>query len=124
MTSEFWILLETRSAWLFSTQRHIDDVGESHRLEPANMPDFRLHICHHQYTDVPWFSDTNWVVMDYLVSEGYPGAAEKFAQETNLALPSAPQEIRDRVHIRNDIHTGNIEKAIERINDVDPQVRV
>ncbi|TKA32664.1 hypothetical protein B0A54_15468 [Friedmanniomyces endolithicus] len=29
-------------------------------------------------------SDINWVIMDYLVSEGYPGAAEKFAQETNL----------------------------------------
>ena len=73
-------------------------------------------------TDRTWRSDINWVIMDYLVSEGYPGAAEKFAQETNICSPTDIDSIRDRVRIRNAIHSGQIEEAIAMINDVDPQV--
>lgn len=67
-------------------------------------------------------SDINWVIMDYLVSEGYPGAAEKFAQETNMGDSTDTDNIRDRVRIRNTIHSGQIEEAIDLINEVDPQV--
>ena len=67
-------------------------------------------------------SDINWVIMDYLVSEGYPGAAEKFAQETNLCQPADIQSISERVRIRNAIHAGRIDEAIALINEVDPEV--
>jgi hypothetical protein len=67
-------------------------------------------------------SETNWIVMDYLVSEGYPGAAEKFAEETNIDLPSAPQKIRERVLIRNALHAGRVEDAVCLINEIDHQV--
>lgn len=67
-------------------------------------------------------SDINWVIMDYLVSEGYPGAAEKFAQETNLCRPTDIEGIRERVRIRNAIHSGKIEEAIGMINEIDPEV--
>lgn len=60
--------------------------------------------------------------MDYLVSEGYPGAAEKFAQETNLCKPTDIDGIRDRVKIRTAIHAGKIDDAICLINDLDPEV--
>lgn len=60
--------------------------------------------------------------MDYLVSEGYPGAAEKFAQETNVGCPEDMSSIRERVQIRNAIHAGKLDDAIELINEVDPQV--
>ena len=69
------------------------------------------------------YSDINWVIMDYLVSEGYPGAAEKFAQETNLCQPADIEGIRERVRIRNAIHAGRIDEAISSINEVDPEVR-
>jgi len=57
--------------------------------------------------------------MDYLISEGYPGAAEKFANETNLFQGEAfdVESIRDRVEIRNAILNGHIEKAIELLNN-------
>jgi len=70
----------------------------------------------------PSKSETNWIVMDYLVSEGYPGAAEKFAEETNIDLPSAPQKIRERVLIRNALHAGRVEDAVCLINEIDHQI--
>ena len=57
--------------------------------------------------------------MDYLVSEGYPGAAEKFALETNLSQGETfdIQSIRERVEIRNAILSGRIEVAVELLNN-------
>ena len=75
-------------------------------------------------TDMVRYSDINWVIMDYLVSEGYPGAAEKFAQETNMPGPVENESIRQRVHVRNAIHTGNIKEAIEMVNEIDPDVSI
>ena len=65
----------------------------------------------------------NFVVMDYLISEGYPRAAQKFAKEANLQLPYDQQDgIHSRVEIRNAIHAGDIDTAINKINDMNPQV--
>lgn len=60
--------------------------------------------------------------MDYLVSEGYPGAAEKFAQETNICSPEDVDSIRERVNIRNSIHAGRLDDVIQMINELDTQV--
>lgn len=68
------------------------------------------------------FSDINWVIMDYLVSEGYPEAAEKFAQETNLCQPGDVEGIRERVRIRDAIHSGKIDEAVELVNEMDTEV--
>lgn len=69
-----------------------------------------------------FYSDINWVIMDYLVSEGYPGAAEKFAQETNLCQPADIESIRERVRIRTAIHAGKIDEALSMVNEADPEV--
>ena len=72
------------------------------------------------------YSDINLVIMDYLVSEGYPGAAEKFAQETNIYQGEAfdLESVKERVQIRNAILSGNIEEAIQLVNSVNAQVRL
>lgn len=69
-------------------------------------------------------SDINSVIMDYLISEGYPAAAEKFAQETNLFQSDAfdLSSIRERVDIRNAILAGRIEDAIELLNETNTMV--
>lgn len=72
--------------------------------------------------DRSYCSDINWVIMDYLVSEGYPGAAEKFAQETNICNPADMGDIRERVRIRKAIHDGKVDEAVELINELDPEV--
>lgn len=60
--------------------------------------------------------------MDYLVSEGYPRAAEKFAKEANIQLPLEEESIQFRVEIRQAIHAGDIDSAVTKINDLNPQV--
>lgn len=61
--------------------------------------------------------------MDYLVNEGYPAAARRFAAEANIQPPSdAAETIEERVDIRNSILAGHMQEAIEKINDLDPEV--
>ena len=60
--------------------------------------------------------------MDYLVNEGYPSAAKNFAVEANISPMPNPEQIRERVAVMNAIHSGDIQTAIERINEINPQV--
>lgn len=69
-------------------------------------------------------SDINFVIMDYLINEGYPSAAKKFAMEANIQPPVEEESILPRVEIRNAIYAGDIEKAIHKINDLNPQVSI
>ena len=64
----------------------------------------------------------NSLVMDYLVSEGYPSAAQNFALEANIQPKVDIESIEERVVIRNAIYGGDIQTAIERINELNPQV--
>lgn len=70
----------------------------------------------------PSKSDINHLVMDYLVTNGYPAAAKKFAVEANIQPKADADTIQSRVEIRTAIHSGNILNAIERINELNPQV--
>jgi len=67
-------------------------------------------------------TDINFVIMDYLVSEGYPRAAERFAKEADIQLPLDEESIQHRVEIRRAIHAGDITTAITKINDLNPQI--
>jgi len=68
-------------------------------------------------------SDINSVVMDYLISEGFPAAARSFAKEANIPQESQDAEsIQVRVDIKKAIHTGNIDEAIGMINELNPEV--
>ena len=60
--------------------------------------------------------------MNYLVIEGYKDAAENFALETGLSPSVDLSSIQDRMDIRNAVQAGRIEEAIERVNDLDPEV--
>ena len=67
-------------------------------------------------------SDINSVIMDYLISEGYPSAAQKFALEANIQPKVDVESIEGRVEIRNAIYGGDIQTAVEKINELNPQV--
>lgn len=64
----------------------------------------------------------NTLVMDYLVSEGYPSAAQNFALEANIQPRADVESIQERVEIRNAMYGGDIQTAIEKINELNPQV--
>ncbi|CAG8474235.1 6948_t:CDS:2 [Paraglomus brasilianum] len=66
--------------------------------------------------------DLNKLVMNYLVIEGYKDAAEKFSQECGLQLDTDLESIQDRELILNAIQNGNVEEAIERVNDLNPEI--
>jgi len=66
--------------------------------------------------------DLNKLVMNYLIIEGYKDAAEKFQQESGTNPGVDLNSISDRMLIRNAIQNGRIEEAIERVNDLNPQI--
>ncbi|KAK4691835.1 glucose-induced degradation protein 8, partial [Lecanoromycetidae sp. Uapishka_2] len=60
--------------------------------------------------------------MNYLITEGYPSAAQKFAHEANIEPMPDLESIQERVSVRESIHSGDINAAIEMINELDPQL--
>ena len=71
-----------------------------------------------------FYSDLNAIIMNYLISEGYPSAAQKFAHEANIAPMHDVNTVEERVAIRVAIHGGDIQTALEKINEINPQVRI
>lgn len=67
-------------------------------------------------------SDLNTLILDYLTSEGYPAAAERFSREARLPLPEEGPSIQARKDIQQAIYSGSIQTAIEAINELNTQV--
>ena len=61
--------------------------------------------------------------MDYLVLEGYQAAAEEFSKEANVSPPVDFSSIETRMTIREAVQRGDVEEAIELVNDLNPEVR-
>lgn len=68
-------------------------------------------------------SDINALILDYLTMAGYPNAAAKFSTEANLQPQQDDESITARQQIQNSIHKGDIQTAIDALNDLDPEVR-
>ena len=64
----------------------------------------------------------NRLVMDYLVIEGYKSAAEEFSQEANMTPSVDFESIESRMEIREALQRGDVEDAITRVNDLNPEV--
>lgn len=61
--------------------------------------------------------------MDYLVVEGYTNAAEEFSKEAQLTTPLPDFDlIESRMNIKRAIQRGDIGEAIEKVNDLNPDV--
>jgi hypothetical protein len=76
-----------------------------------------------RHTDIGSYgSDINTLILDYLTAEGYPSAADKFSKEANLKAVNNQESVILRDQIKRFIHLGNIQDAIEAINDFNPQV--
>lgn len=62
--------------------------------------------------------------MNYLVVEGYKDAAEQFSSESGLAPTVDLQSIQERMDIRHAIQSGDVDTAIDLVNDLNPEVCV
>lgn len=60
--------------------------------------------------------------MDYLVIEGFKSAAETFSTEANIPPTVDLNSIESRMSIREALQRGDIEDAITRVNDLNPEV--
>lgn len=67
-------------------------------------------------------SDLNRLVMDYLVIEGYKSAAEEFSGEAGVITPVDFDSIESRMNIREALQRGDVQDAITRVNDLNPEV--
>lgn len=72
------------------------------------------------YTDGKRGSVINSYVLDYLVSEGYLESAQNFVTEAKIQPVFELGPIQERVEVKNAIYGGNIQSAIEQINELYP----
>ncbi|KAI0818010.1 ran binding protein in the microtubule-organising centre [Xylaria sp. FL0064] len=67
-------------------------------------------------------SDINALILDYLTVAGYPNAAAKFSSEANLQPQQPTSAIQQRLRIQKFIHRGEIENALQELNQVFPSI--
>eukprot|EP00357_Protocruzia_adherens_P037239 CAMPEP_0115017742 /NCGR_PEP_ID=MMETSP0216-20121206/28324_1 /TAXON_ID=223996 /ORGANISM="Protocruzia adherens, Strain Boccale" /LENGTH=234 /DNA_ID=CAMNT_0002388669 /DNA_START=61 /DNA_END=765 /DNA_ORIENTATION=- len=68
-------------------------------------------------------SDINMIVMNYLIKEGYKEAAEIFQRESGTDVePHDLGLINSRMEIREAVQRGDIETAIDLVNNLNPEV--
>ncbi|ESQ29333.1 hypothetical protein EUTSA_v10023660mg [Eutrema salsugineum] len=66
--------------------------------------------------------DMNTLVMNFLVTEGYVEAAEKFQRESGTKPEIDLATITDRMAVKKAVQNGNVEDAIEKVNDLNPEI--
>ncbi|XKL62251.1 hypothetical protein PGB90_002084 [Kerria lacca] len=67
-------------------------------------------------------TDMNKLIMNYLVTEGFKEAAEKFQQESGIDPSINLNTMDDRIKIRDEIQSGRIEEAILLVNKLYPDL--
>jgi muramidase (phage lysozyme) len=55
--------------------------------------------------------------------QGYVDAARMFQQESGTAPAVNLEQITDRMQIRQAVQAGRVEEAIDKVNDLNPEVR-
>ncbi|XP_012449471.1 protein GID8 homolog isoform X1 [Gossypium raimondii] len=66
--------------------------------------------------------DMNKLVMNFLVTEGYAEAVAKFRMETGTEPDMDVAMIMDRMAVKKAVQCGNVEDAIEKVNDLNPEI--
>lgn len=60
--------------------------------------------------------------MDYLVIEGFKDSAQNFARESGLTPTIDLDSIEYRMGIKNAIQRGDVDEAITKVNDLNPEI--
>jgi len=60
--------------------------------------------------------------MDFLVIEGYKSTAQEFSDEAGITPSVDFESIESRMVIREALQRGDVEEAITRVNDLNPEV--
>eukprot|EP00897_Mesotaenium_endlicherianum_P009043 jgi/Mesen1/8167/ME000438S07263 len=66
--------------------------------------------------------DMNRLVMNFLVTEGYVDAAERFQIESGTPPECDLGTIAERMAVRRAVQAGNVDDAIDKVNDLNPEI--
>ncbi|GJP72752.1 hypothetical protein CLOP_g3499 [Closterium sp. NIES-67] len=66
--------------------------------------------------------DMNKLIMNYLVTEGYVEAARKFEMESGTEPGADLACIAERMAVKQAVQLGDVEDAIDRVNDLNPEI--
>jgi hypothetical protein len=67
--------------------------------------------------------DLNKLIMNFFLVEGYKEAAENFREESATDISTMDLTfMQERLEIRSMIHEGNIDKAMTKVNELDPKI--
>lgn len=66
--------------------------------------------------------DMNKLVMNFLVTEGFVEAAEKFKMESGTEPDIDLATITDRMAVKKAVQCGNVDDALEKVNDLNPEI--
>jgi len=67
-------------------------------------------------------ADMNTLIMNYLVTEGFKEAAEKFSAESGVTPSVNLDTLDDRIRIRQAILDGRIQEAVALVNSLYPEL--
>nr|CAG4652140.1 EOG090X0CTI [Triops cancriformis] len=67
-------------------------------------------------------NDMNRLIMNYLVTEGFKEAAERFAVEAGIKAPMDLETMEDRIKIRDAIQNGQVQEATALVNKLHPEL--
>lgn len=67
-------------------------------------------------------ADLNRLIMNYLVTEGFKEAAEKFRLESGAPCPVDLDSLDERIRIRDHIQQGRMLEAIALLNNLRPEL--
>lgn len=67
-------------------------------------------------------ADMNRLIMNYLVTEGFKEAAEKFRMESGIEPSVDLETLDERIKIREMLLKGQIQEAIALINSLHPEL--
>ena len=62
------------------------------------------------------------IIMNYLVTEGFKEAAEKFQAESGVETKIDLSTLDNRIQIREAVQNGNIQESIHLVNKLHPEL--
>ncbi|KAM0917557.1 hypothetical protein ACQ4PT_009416 [Festuca glaucescens] len=66
--------------------------------------------------------DMDRLVMNFLVTEGFVDAADRFRLESGTQSDIDLATITDRMEVKKAVQSGNVQEAIEKMNDLNPTI--
>lgn len=119
----FHFVLETGFLWQTVCDKLAWHYNEMVRGEPNVRKTISLEHWETMFSQVKAPKDEmNRLVMNFLVTEGYVEAARLFELESGTPTGLELGAIKDRTEIRKAVQSGNIEAAIEKVNDLNPEI--